>query len=115
MTEYIVAFITAPSEDEAADMARRLVDCRLAGCVNIVRGVRSIYRWEDKTQDEAETLMIVKTRKDLFEPLMKRVKELHPFRVPEIIALPILEGSADYLGWLSEVTREVTDDVPDHK
>jgi periplasmic divalent cation tolerance protein len=111
MTEYIVVFITAPGEDEAADMARRLVDSGLAGCVNIVRGVRSIYRWEDKTQDEAEALMIVKTRKDLFEPLMKRVKELHPYQVPEIISLPIMEGSADYLGWL----RDVTADVPAHE
>ncbi|MGC2064413.1 MAG: divalent-cation tolerance protein CutA [Thermodesulfovibrionales bacterium] len=104
MTDFIVVLITAPCEDDAAIMAREIVEAGLAGCVNIVRGVRSLYRWEGKTEDHSEALMIVKTRKDLFDALMKRVKELHSYSVPEIIALPVLEGSGDYLSWLRDAT-----------
>lgn len=104
MSEYIVVFITAPNEDEAVKIANALVSERLAGCVNIIKGVRSIYSWQGKIEDEPEVLMILKTRQSLFEPLLKRVKELHTYSVPEVIALPIVEGSEDYLKWLSEVT-----------
>lgn len=104
MTDYIVILITAPSEDDAAGMAREIVGAGLAGCVNIMNNARSIYRWEGKTEDHPEVLMIVKTRRGLFDALMKRVKELHSYRVPEIIALPVLEGSGDYLGWLRDNT-----------
>jgi periplasmic divalent cation tolerance protein len=100
----IVVLITASSEDEAAKIARVLVDARLAGCVNIIKNIRSIYSWEGKIEDEPEILMIVKTRKTLFDSLMKKVKELHSYTVPEIIALPIIDGSEDYLRWLREVT-----------
>jgi len=104
MTDCIVILIAAPCEDDAAIMAREIVETGLAGCVNIVNGARSIYRWEGKTEDHTEVLMIVKTRRDLFDALMKRVKELHSYSVPEIIALPVLEGAEDYLGWLRGVT-----------
>jgi periplasmic divalent cation tolerance protein len=100
----IVVLITASSEDEAAKISRALVDARLAGCVNIIKNIRSIYSWEGKIEDEPEILMIVKTQKPLFDNLMKKVKELHSYTVPEIIALPILDGSEDYLKWLREVT-----------
>ncbi len=103
--ENIVVFITAPDEEEAAKIARAVVDARLAGCVNIIRGIRSIYRWQGKIEDEAEVLMIAKTRQELFEALAKKVKELHSYTVPEVIAFPVVEGSADYLGWLKEVTE----------
>lgn len=102
--ENIIVFITASSEDEAAKIARALVEARLAGCVNMLKGIRSIYTWQGKVEDESEVLMIAKTRRDLFEALLKKVKELHSYSVPEIIALPIVEGSADYLNWLKEVT-----------
>jgi periplasmic divalent cation tolerance protein len=104
MTEYIVVLVTVQKEEEAAEIAREIVGGKLAACVNIVRGVRSIYRWKGKTEDEGEVLMVVKTRRALFPDLMKRVKELHRYSVPEIIALPIVEGSEDYLGWLKEET-----------
>ncbi len=104
MTDFIVVLITAPGEDDAVQMARELVDAGLAGCVNIVSGARSIYRWEGKTEDSAEVLMIAKTRRDLFDVLVKRVKELHSYRVPEIISLPVLGGADDYLEWLRGVT-----------
>jgi periplasmic divalent cation tolerance protein len=88
--EHIVVFITAPGEEEAAKISHALVEARLAGCANIVKGIRSIYRWQGKVEDEGEVL--------------KKVKELHPYTVPEVIAFPIIEGSADYLNWLGEVT-----------
>ena len=100
----IVVFITTSNEDEAAKISRALVESRLAGCVNIIRNIRSIYSWQGKIEDEPEVLMIAKTRKPLLDALMKRVKELHSYTVPEIIALPIVEGSEDYLKWLREVT-----------
>lgn len=100
----IVVYITASNEDEAAKIARALVEARLAGCVNIIRNIRSIYSWQGKIEDEPEVLMVVKTRKTLFESLSRKVKELHSYSVPEIIALPIAEGTVDYLKWLEEVT-----------
>lgn len=103
----IIVFITASNEDEAARIARSLVEARLAACVNIIRNIRSIYRWQGKLEDEAEVLMTVKTRRSLFNALSEKVKELHSYTVPEIIALPIVEGSADYLNWLKEVTGRV--------
>jgi periplasmic divalent cation tolerance protein len=103
--EAIVVYITAPNEDEAARIAKAIVEERLAGCVNIVKGIRSIYSWQGKIEDDAEVLMIAKTQRHLFEPLKRRVKELHSYTVPEIIALPIIEGSEDYLNWLKEVTE----------
>ena len=102
--ENIVVFITASNEDEAAKISRALVEARLAGCVNIIKGVRSIYQWKEKIEDEPEVLMIVKTQRHLFPALSKKVKELHTYTVPEILALPIVEGSAEYLNWLKEVT-----------
>lgn len=100
----IVVYITAPNEDEAARMAKALVEARLAGCVNIIRNIRSIYSWQGRIEDEPEVLMVVKTQKSLFEELSKKVRELHSYSVPEIIALPIVEGSQDYIRWLKEVT-----------
>jgi periplasmic divalent cation tolerance protein len=100
----IVVFITAPNEDEAAKIAKALVEARLAGCVNIIKDIRSIYSWHSKIEDEKEILMIVKTQKTLFNSLTEKVRELHSYAVPEIIALPIIEGSEDYLKWLEEIT-----------
>ena len=102
--ENIIVFITAPNEDEAAKIARVIVEERLAGCVNIVRNMRSIYSWQGKIEDEPEVLMIVKTQSKLFNKLSKRVREIHSYTVPEVIAMPIVKGSRDYLKWLKEVT-----------
>jgi periplasmic divalent cation tolerance protein len=104
MVEALVIFITAPNEEEGAKIARTLVEERLAGCVNIVKPIRSIYRWQDNIEDDTETLMIVKTQKRLFESLSSRVMELHSYTVPEIVAVPVVQGSKDYLKWLEEVT-----------
>ncbi|MGQ9569889.1 MAG: divalent-cation tolerance protein CutA [Thermodesulfovibrionales bacterium] len=103
----IVVFITASSEDEAVRVAKALVEAKLAACVNILRDIRSIYTWQGKLEDENEALMIVKTKKLLFNTLKEEVKKLHSYTVPEIIALPIIEGSEDYLKWLREVTVSI--------
>lgn len=100
----IVVFITAPDQEAAAGIGRVLVEERLAACVNIVGGIRSIYTWEGAVQDDSEALMIVKTRRELFPALSDRVKALHGYSVPEIIAMPIIEGSPDYLSWIRDVT-----------
>lgn len=108
--ENILVFITAADEDEAGRIARAVVEQRLAGCVNIIRNIRSIYTWQGKTEDEQEVLMIAKTQRKLFPALSKKIKELHSYTVPEIIAMPVIEGSADYLKWLSEVTGILRED-----
>ena len=105
MTEFVVVLITASKEDEAAAIAKELVDSGLAACVNIIADIRSIYRWQGKTEDAREALLVVKSRRDLLSDLVVRVKELHSYRVPEVIALPILDGSGDYLDWLRQETR----------
>ncbi|MCX8026962.1 MAG: divalent-cation tolerance protein CutA [Thermodesulfovibrionales bacterium] len=105
MTDSIVVYITTPNEDEAVRIAKTLVEERLCGCVNIIKQIRSIYSWQGKIEDDSESLLIIKTKEGLFEPLLKRVKELHSYTVPEIIALPIIKGSKEYLNWLDEVTK----------
>lgn len=100
----MVVFITASTEEEAAGIARAVVEARLAGCVNIVKGIRSVYRWKGKVEDDSEVLMIVKTQRTLFEQLANKVMEHHSYSVPEIIALPIVEGLENYLKWLREET-----------
>lgn len=102
--ENIVVYITAPSEDDAARIAQALVGQKLAACVNIVKNIRSIYSWQGKIEDDIEVLMIVKTQKKHFDALSEKVKELHSYDVPEIIALPILKGSDDYLEWIKAST-----------
>ncbi|HMK60537.1 MAG TPA: divalent-cation tolerance protein CutA [Dissulfurispiraceae bacterium] len=102
----LVVLLTAPSEEEAARIAGILVAERLAGCVNIIRDIRSIYFWQGKIEDEKEVLMIAKTRRQLFQSLAARVKELHSYTVPEVIAMPVTLGSEEYLNWLKETTEQ---------
>lgn len=100
-----VVLITVPTEEKAKEIARTLVEERLAACVNIVPGLTSIYRWEGKVVEDRELLLIVKTTTFRFPLLKERVQALHPYTVPEIIALPIAEGHRDYLNWLRESTE----------
>ena len=106
MTDYIVVYVTAP-EEEAVDLAKTLVEERLVACVNLVPGLRSIYWWQGKVEDEPEVLCIMKTRSNLFESLRDRVRELHSYEVEEIIALPILAGNLPYLNWIKENTKKL--------
>lgn len=102
----IVVLITAGDQAEARSMASALVQEKLAACVNIVPGVESIYYWEGNICSDEEFLLVVKTRKALFPQLEERVREMHTYDVPEIIALPIEEGSQDYFNWLAKSTGE---------
>lgn len=106
MTDFVVVLITAPNEDEAAKMADALVVSGVAACVNIIRNIRSIYRWQGNIEDSGEVLMLVKTRREYYKDLEKRIRELHSYAVPEIVALPIIEGFEGYLGWLKEETAK---------
>lgn len=102
--ETIVVLITAASREEADRIARRLVEDRLAACVNIVPQVRSLFMWEQQLSQEDEVLLVIKSRRARFGQLAAAVKRLHSYSVPEIIALPVVVGSADYLRWVFEST-----------
>ena len=104
MSESLVVFVTSGSEEEGLKIAHALVEERLAACVNLVSPIRSIYRWEGKVWDEKEWLLIIKTQTARFEDVEKKVKSLHSYSVPEIIALPITKGYSSYLNWLEEMT-----------
>ncbi len=102
MTDFIVIFVTAGSESEAETIAKALVEEQLAACVNILSPIRSIYRWEGKVADDREWLLVIKTRAERFAAIEARVKALHSYQVPEVIALPIVAGAEGYLRWLQE-------------
>jgi len=106
----IVVLITAPSQQAGENIARLLVERKLAACVNILPAVRSIYSWKDAIQSDEEVLLLVKSRAELFaDHLIPAVKAAHPYEVPEIIALPILMGSPDYLDWIAAETSSPRD------
>lgn len=106
MKEFIVVYVTAGSPAEGERLARALVEEKLAACVNRVKSVQSVYRWQGKVEQSEEELLIVKTKRDLFPALQKRVTELHSYSVPEIIALPVVEGSEAYMEWLEQQVSE---------
>lgn len=112
MDSFVVVYVTAGSAEEAEQLAQTLVGERLAACVNRIKSVRSVYRWQGQVEQSDEELLIIKTRKDLFNALEKRVRELHSYSVPEVIALPVVAGSAGYLGWLSD---QVANDADAHE
>jgi periplasmic divalent cation tolerance protein len=102
-----VIFVTAGSEDQAVAIARALVGERLAACVNIVGPVRSIYRWRDSVEDDREYLLIIKTRALLYMKVETRVRELHTYDVPEVLALNADRGSPPYIQWILDSTGPV--------
>ena len=104
-SQFIIVFITTPTMEVGEQIANALLDKQLAACVNLISPIRSLFIWEGRTNTDEETLLVVKTRADLFKDhLVPTVKALHPYEVPEIIALPIVMGSADYLEWIEAVT-----------
>ncbi|PIR16631.1 MAG: divalent-cation tolerance protein CutA [Deltaproteobacteria bacterium CG11_big_fil_rev_8_21_14_0_20_49_13] len=102
---HIIIFSTAPSEKEAARIAKALVGKKLVACVNMVPKLRSIYRWKGKIFDEPEVLMIMKSQKKLFGQIKKELKKLHSYECPESIAMDIADGLPDYLKWIYDSTR----------
>ncbi|HKY59807.1 MAG TPA: divalent-cation tolerance protein CutA [Gemmatimonadota bacterium] len=103
-----VALTTCPDEGTARRIAAALVDERLAACVNIVPDLTSIYRWEGAVETAPECLLIVKTRRELLEDLRRRLAALHPYEIPELVALPVEGGSPTYLKWVVEETGSAT-------
>jgi periplasmic divalent cation tolerance protein len=104
MPGHVVVLITAGSAEEGQKIAHALVEERLAACVNIIAPIQSIYRWQDQVRNDQEVLLMVKTGAGKMEDLARRVRQLHSYEVPEIIALPIVAGAQDYLRWLDDQT-----------
>ena len=104
MTDCVVALVTVGARAEAERIADALVGEQLAACVNIVGPIRSIYRWENRIERDDELLLVIKTRGSLFEAVAARVRALHSYQTPEVIALPITAGSELYLDWLRRAT-----------
>jgi periplasmic divalent cation tolerance protein len=103
--DVIVVLCSCPTADSAADISHKLVEEGLAACINIIDGVQSIYLWDDHIQDEKETLLIIKTGEDRYSKLESRLEELHPYDVPEIVALPVSRGLPGYLKWVNSDER----------
>ena len=101
---YIVVLVTAKDEAQANKIAEKLVAEKLAACANIVPGIQSIFHWKGKLDRAQEVLLILKSRRRHFPAIVKTVQALHSYDVPEVIALPIIEGNKDYLDWLTEST-----------
>lgn len=102
---HVVVLITASSKHEAEAIGKALVESKLAACVNIVNPVWSLFRWQGAIERQEEALLLVKSRSDLLPSITQVVKEMHSYTVPEVIALPILTGSSDYISWLDESIR----------
>jgi len=100
MTEKIVVFSTCGSEEEAVRSATQLVEGRVAACVNLIPRIRSIYRWQGKMEDSTEWMLVIKTSRERFEALRTVLAAAHSYDVPEVLALPVVDGSPDYVAWM---------------
>ena len=103
--EFVVVLVTTATADEAAHIAQTLVEERLAACVNVLGPIRSLFRWAGKVDDATEHLLLAKARAADFALVEQRVRALHSYEVPEVIALPVSAGSAPYLAWLADSTK----------
>jgi periplasmic divalent cation tolerance protein len=110
MTDKIVVLSTCATDEEAGRLARLLVEQRLAACVNVVGGVRSFYRWKGAVEEASERLLVIKTSRALFPALKAALEAAHSYETPEALALPVLDGAANYLNWLEESLRKVESD-----
>jgi periplasmic divalent cation tolerance protein len=99
-----MVFVMAGNEAEASTIARTLVEEQLAACVNVIAPVRSIYRWRGAIEESSECLLLIKTRAAHYAKLERRIKQMHSYEVPEIIAVPLVQGSKDYLKWIADST-----------
>ncbi|XP_027456893.1 protein CutA isoform X2 [Callorhinus ursinus] len=103
------AFVTCPNEKVAKEIARAVVEKRLAACVNLIPQITSIYEWKGKIEEDNEVLMMIKTRSSMVPALTDFVRSVHPYEVAEVIALPVEQGNAPYLHWVHQVTESVSD------
>lgn len=104
--EILLALCTCPDDAVAEDIARALVHERLAACVNRIPGLTSVYRWQGRVEQDRETLLLIKTTDARFAALASRLRELHPYDLPEIIAIPVTKGLPEYLQWVSTCTSD---------
>lgn len=102
MTDKIVVFSTCATEEEAAKLARWLVEARVAACVTMVPGARSVYRWQGTIESATECLLIIKSSRQLFEQLRSALTGVHTYSVPELLALPVVAGAPNYLNWIED-------------
>ena len=101
---FSVVYITTGDGAEARRIGRALVNARLAACANIFEGVTSVFHWEGEVQEDSEAVLIVKTRSELVDSVIERVRELHSYECPDIVAAPIAQGNPDYLDWIGHET-----------
>jgi periplasmic divalent cation tolerance protein len=104
--DHRLIFCTCPDEATAVRIAESLVDERLAACANLLPGITSIYRWEGQIQRDPEVLLLIKTTRERVAALTERLRALHPYEIPEIIAVPVTEGLPDYLSWVTTCTDQ---------
>ncbi len=100
--EHCIVLCTVPDAATGEQLAQSLVEAKLAACVNLLPAVTSIYRWQGKLQKDVECLLFIKTRRDRFASLCETLRELHPYELPEIIAVPLIDGLPAYLSWLDQ-------------
>lgn len=105
MTDKVVILVTAASLRESKKIAKRLVEAQLAACVNISQPIRSVYRWEGKLADDKEYLLLIKSTRPLFPEIKAAISKIHSYHTPEIICLPIIDGSRNYLQWLEDSVK----------
>lgn len=105
-TDYVIVLTSLPADADAATFAQALVEARLAACVNLLPVMESVYRWEGKVDQERERQVVIKTSQSRMVALWERVRELHPYEIPEFVVVPIVDGSDAYLRWLGESTRD---------
>ena len=104
-TPHVLVLTTLPADADATAFATALVEGRLAACVNLLAPMHSVYRWQGQIEQDTERQLIVKTARDRVDALWQRVREMHPYDVPEFVVLPIVDGNEAYLRWLGESTR----------
>jgi periplasmic divalent cation tolerance protein len=109
MADHLMVITTVGNESDARKVAKNLVGRRLVACVNVSAPVRSFYQWKGSLEDETEHMLFMKTRAELFQDLEQALGEIHPYDVPELIAVPIEKGSAAYLGWVDENVQQASD------
>ena len=100
MTDKIVILSTCATEEEAERLARLLVDARLAACVSVIPRMRSFYRWKGAVESSDECLLVIKSSRELFDSVRARIETAHSYEVPELLALPVVDGAANYMNWL---------------
>jgi len=108
-TAVVMIYVTAASRDEALAIARDMVGERLAACANVIDGLTSVYRWQGETNEDSEAVLIIKTRPELADRVVERIREIHSYDCPCIVVLPITGGNHDFLEWVVNETTQITD------